>query len=39
MVISIDDFKTKFIRIFGNKVWEDFCIYRRGKKNINVLIR
>lgn len=33
MVISVVDFKTKFIEIFGNKVWEDFCKYRRGKKN------
>lgn len=33
MAISVVDFKTKFIEIFGNKVWEDFCKYRRGKKN------
>lgn len=31
MAISVADFKNRFIRIFGNKVWEDFRKYRRGK--------
>ena len=33
MVISVADFTDRFIRIFGNKVWEDFCKYSRSKKN------
>lgn len=31
MAISVADFKNRFIRIFGNKVWDDFYKYRRGK--------
>lgn len=32
MEISVEDFKTKFIGIFGKKVWNDFSKYRRDKK-------
>ena len=39
MVISVADFTDRFIEIFGNKVWEDFCKYSRSKKIVNVLIR
>ena len=29
MEISVEDFRTKFIRIFGDKIWDDFFKYCR----------
>ena len=33
MVISVKDFKTKFIGIFGDEIWDDFIKYGRSKQN------
>lgn len=33
MVISVDDFKTKFTQIFGDEIWDDFIVYGRRKQD------